>query len=57
MVQVFHDRLGPGMHVQLVIDFPHMRSDGVHGDMHPVGNFFIGVTLRELAKKLLFGGR
>ena len=52
--KIFHYRLGPRMNVQLLIDRAHVAPYCIDADLHPVGDFFIGVTLGELLEKFLF---
>src|SRR6266436_1593928 len=55
--KVLDDGLGPGMHVQLLIDRPHVAAHGINADLHAVGNFLVGVALGELVEEIPFPGR
>ena len=55
--QVFHHRLRAGVDVEFFIDGPHIAAHGVNADLHAVGNFLVGITIRQLVEELPFAWR
>ncbi len=45
--QHLDDRLGPGAHVEFLVDVPQVRTHRGHADRHLVGNLLVREALRE----------
>src|SRR5579871_5290119 len=49
--QILYDRFGARMHMQFLVNCPHVTPHGVDADVHAIGNFLVGVTVGQLLKK------
>lgn len=55
--QIFNYCFGARVDVQFFVNCPDVTAHGINADLHAVGDFFVGVTVRQLVQKLALAGR